>query len=391
MDPLSINTEIDDSISNDSDSDSKKRYIYLLEQCAYKNVTNNDIMKNNTNIYGYGIINILCYHVTQNNKYPFIQFMLEKIPFCNNIIQEKLVLPNVSITYNITDDFTSIITDKLNNLLTNLGCHGSLTEDSYKGIINDGHERLYALIDMSHINLFRLNITRNSPIWFSLPTEIVNIGSICNIPIDTNVTELFSDMPKLSLLHPNDNIDNFNKSYPLPDAVYSGSYLKKTEFRSLFSMECEKVYPSCGAYYYYFRLFEDAVKEGGWIRQGGTKLIDLNDTNVTHSESGNNLVDNEYGRYITGGINRYALFPENYVIHNESSNTLSLTDDDINIKFGDNKCIVIIYNDESTDTILPDILVKEYESSYPISYHMLNKKILGDKYDIDNQDKFMIL
>ena len=114
MDPLSINTEIDDSISNDSDSDSKKRYIYLLEQCAYKNVTNNDIMKNNTNIYGYGIINILCYHVTQNNKYPFIQFMLEKIPFCNNIIQEKLVLPHVSITYNITDDFTSIITDKLN-------------------------------------------------------------------------------------------------------------------------------------------------------------------------------------------------------------------------------------------------------------------------------------
>jgi len=389
MDPLSINTDIDDIISNESDS--KKRYTYLIEQCAYKNVTNNDIMKNNTNIYGYGIINILCYHVTQNNKYPFIQFMLEKIPFCNNIIQEKLVLPYVSITYNITDDFTSIITDKLNNLLTSIGCHGSLTEESYKGIINDGHERLYALIDMSHINLFRLSITRNSPIWFSLPTEIVNIGSICNIPIDTNVTELFSDMPNLSSLQHNDNIDNFNKTYPLPDAVYSGSYLKKTEFRSLFSMECEKVYPSCGAYYYYFRLFEDAVKEGGWIRHGGTKIIDLNDTNVTHSQSGVKLVDNEYGRYITGGINRYALFPENYVIHNESSNTLSLTDDDINIKFVDNKCIVIIYNDESTDTILPDILVKEYESAYPISYHMLNKSILGDKYEIDNQDKFMIL
>jgi hypothetical protein len=215
----------------------------------------------------------------------------------------------------------------------------------------------------------------------------MNNKSICNIPIDDDVSELFLNTPEISLLYYKDNYD---KTYPIPDAVYSGSHFKKTEWRSLFSMETDQVYKSCGEYYYFFRLFEDAVKEGGWVRQGGHKQIDLNDTNITHSKGNIKLVDNEYGRYINGGINRYALFPENYSVYNESSAQFSLSDDDINIQFGHKKCIMIQYNDETIDNILPDILVKEYESAYPISYHMLDKGILGDKYEIDNQDKYMI-
>ena len=30
------------------------------------------------------------------------------------------------------------------------------------------------------------------------------------------------------------------------------------------------------------------------------------------------------------------------------------------------------------DNLLPDILVREYGLAFPISYHMLNKSILGD-------------
>jgi hypothetical protein len=138
-------------------------------------------------------------------------------------------------------------------------------------------------------------------------------------------------------------------------------------------------------------LFEDAVKEGGWVREGGHKLIDLNDVSITHNPAGTKLVDNEYGRYIRGGINRYALFPENYIMYIEPNKTLSLTDEDINIKFEGNKCIIIQYEEEDIDTILPDILTKEYELAYPISYHILQKSILGDKYNIDQQDKYMIL
>jgi hypothetical protein len=106
--------------------------------------------------------------------------------------------------------------------------------------------------------------------------------------------------------------------------------------------------------------------------------------------SGKKLVDNEYGRYVQGGINRYAFFPGNYVLHTECSKIFSLTDGEINAKLERNDCIVIHYMEDTLDNIFPDILVKEYESAFPISYHMLNKSILGDKYEIDNQDKYMI-
>jgi hypothetical protein len=279
------------------------------------------------------------------------------------------------------------IIEKIKGLLPTLGCDGSkLTTDAFKGLIGDHNERIYALVDISDVDIFRIAVTRNTPIWFSLPTEIMNVGSICNIPIDESVTELFLHMPQLVMLQKLDS----DGIFPLPDAIYNGSYLRQTEFRSVFGTSKDVVYSSCGEYYYYFRLFEDAVKEGGWLRDGGHKLIDLNNTSLTHSVSGKKLVDNEYGRYVQGGINRYAFFPGNYVLHTECSKIFSLTDGEINAKLERNDCIVIHYMEDTLDNIFPDILVKEYESAFPISYHMLNKSILGDKYEIDNQDKYMI-
>jgi hypothetical protein len=156
-------------------------------------------------------------------------------------------------------------------------------------------------------------------------------------------------------------------------------------------MEKSQVYKSCGEYYYFFRLFEDAVKEGGWVRQGGYKLIDLDDDTITHTLSGIKHIDNEYGRYKLGGINRYALFPENYSMYSETNKKLSLTDDDIHSQFANNQCIIIQYINDDLETIMPDVLVKEYDSAFPISYHLLDKRLLGDKYEIENQDNYMIL
>lgn len=372
----------------------KSNYTYFIESLLTKNITTADILKHNANIYGQGMLHILCYHVTHNGKYPFIQFLLEKLPYCNDIIQEKMILPMLTIpNENVEDDYSVAIIDKIKGLLPALGCDGSkLTSDSFKGLLSDHNERIYAVVDITSVDIFRISITRNTPIWFALPTEIMNVRSICNIPIDESVSELFVNMPELSILRKLDieNVFPMGDVFPLPDAIYNGAYLRQTEFRSVFGTSKEVVYPSCGEYYYYFRLFEDAVKEGGWVRQGGHKLIDLNDTNITHSVSGTKLVDNEYGRYIKGGINRYAFFPGNYILHTECSNMFSLTDAEVSAKLEKNDCIVIHYMEDTLDNILPDILVKEYGLAFPISYHMLNKGILGDKYDIDNQDKYMI-
>jgi hypothetical protein len=393
MDNLKIDpdSEIDDNY--DRNLNKKSNYSYFVETLLTKNIGTADILKHNANIHGKGLLNILCYHVTSNSKYPFIQFLLEKLPYSNGIIQEKMVLPLITISNAEEDDYSVAIINKIKGLLSALGCDGSkLTSDSFKGLLSDHNERIYAVVDISAVDIFRISITRNTPIWFALPTEIINVRSICNIPIDDSVSELFLNMPELGILKRFDIENEFpvGDAFPLPDAIYNGSYLRQTEFRSVFGTSKETVYPSCGEYYHYFRLFEDAVKEGGWVRQGGHKLIDLNDKTITHSVSGTKLVDNEYGRYIQGGINRYAFFPGNYVIHTECSNMFSLTADEISAKLERNDCIVIHYMDDTLDNLFPDILVKEYETAFPISYHMLNKGILGDKYEIENQDKYMI-
>jgi hypothetical protein len=66
-------------------------YTYFLETQANKNITLDDFSnKNSMNVFY-----ILCYHVNNEAKYPFLQFMLEKIPFCNNFIKEQFTLPFV--------------------------------------------------------------------------------------------------------------------------------------------------------------------------------------------------------------------------------------------------------------------------------------------------------
>jgi len=394
MNNLTINTNSEIDINNTHIYKNIKKYTYSMEQNTTQSLTNVDILNHNSNIFGKVILNILCYHVTQNSKYPFIQFLLEKKPFLTTLIPEKLELPIVTISkVDSESDYPVTIIEKIKGLLPAIGCDGSmLTRDAFKGLISDHNEHIYALVDISDVDIFRISITRNTPIWFALPTEIMNVRSICNIPIDESVSELFLNMPQLAILNKLDtqNMITMSDTFPLPDAIYNGSYLKQTEFRSVFGTSKDTVYSSCGEYYYYFRLFEDAVKEGGWLREGGHKMVDLTNTNLTHSVSGKNLIDNEYGRYIQGGINRYAFFPGNYTIHTESSNIFSLTDAEVSAKLENNSCIVIHYMEDTLDNLFPDILVKEYESAFPISYHMLNKSTLGDKYEIDNQDKYMI-
>jgi hypothetical protein len=394
MDNLKIDPDSEIDENYDVTLNNKSNYSYFIETLLTKNIGAADILKNNANMYGQGMLHILCYHVTKNSKYPFIQFLLEKLPYCNDIVQEKLVLPMITISNtNVDDDYSIAIINKIKGLLPVLGCDGSkLTCDSVKGLLSDQNERIYALVDISAVDIFRISITRNTPIWFALPTEIMNVRSICHIPIDDDVSELFLNMPELGVLRKLDieNVFPVGDAFPLPDAIYNGSYLRQTEFRSVFGTSKEVVYSSCGEYYYYFRLFEDAVKEGGWLREGGHKLIDLNNKNITQNVSGTKLIDNEYGRYIQGGINRYAFFPGNYILHTECSNMFSLTDEEVSAKLERNDCIVIHYMENTLDNLLPDILVREYGLAFPISYHMLNKSILGDKYEIDKQDKYMI-
>ena len=345
------------------------KYTYLIKNQVTQDLLMDDIVGST--------IHILCYHVTKSaGKYPFIQIMMDKK---HNIFPniEQFVLPIINLSSDTNTNLSKLVLQRVSNGLKELGCNPSaLNEnDAFVGLLNV-NSKLYALVDISAVDIYRIGISRLNNTWFALPTEIMNTQSICNIPIDEAVTDLFLSMPELGMLH---NPLSNNSAHPLPDAVYTGSYLKQVEFSSVFGMPKRQIYTSCGDYFYFHRIFEDAVREGGWSYSDTSLKPDIIDSK------------NEYGKYLRSGINRYALFPGNYYIHNEASNRFSLSDDEINGIMAVKDSIVIQYTNEDLDTILPDILVNEYEQFTPISYHMLNKVILGDKYEIEKQDKYMVL
>jgi len=357
-------------------------YKYLMESKVNSYVSLEDIRDNPYNTDD--LLNIICYHITDNTKYPFIQFLLHKVPFCKGIATEEFVLPVVSLLTK-TDTIESVVINCIKGNLTSLGIDTTnIDTNAYKGILTDIFDEQYAFIDISAINISPLPlISRSCILWFALPSEIINIGKICNINISDRLKELFIYMPELGILHTSDT----TKTIPLPYSAYTGSTVKKISFQSIFGCPKRKVYDTCSEYYFFHKSFDKAVKEGGWSSKGGNCLIDMNDVTQTHSNSGEMIIDNEYGRYIKGGINRYAIFATyDTTVHTEETTDATITDQIIN-EYG--QTIFISFKKGSTN-YKPNVLVKEYDSFLPLSHHILDKRLLKSEYNIENADTYMI-
>ena len=343
-------------------------YRYLLQEKANKNLTLNDIV----NDKGLCFLNILCYHIEDQYKYPFLQFMMEKIPYCNNIVKEQLTLPYV-IVRDLSKEIEGIVLERIMIGLDLLGCdYNKVNENMYKGIIfSKDTYTPYALVNITGIDINGINFMRQTTCWFALSTEVLNSETVCNIPVDEDLVNLFSDFPEIGFL----SEPNTNNQYILPDAVYTGSEIKKAEFFSVFGNSKTKVYESCGEYYYFYRSFILAVKDGGWLKESENDKI-----------GERKLVENESMKYINGAINRYALFVEGK-IYVESGKEFSLTDEIIENLYPE-PCIIISYSSENN--IKPDMLVKNYESFVCLSYHRLNKNLLDENFVESNKKRYMI-
>jgi len=345
-------------------------YKYILEEKANKNLTFNDLLNNK----GFCILNLLCYHVENQHKYPFLQFMMEKIPFCNNIVKEQLILPYI-IIQDSSINISELVLEKVKHSLDLLGCESNrITDDMFKGILYiENCNTPFVLVNISGIDIYGLNFMRKTRVWFALPSEIINLGSICNIPIDKEINNLFTDFPSIGLL----SDPKTETTYSLPDAVYTGSELKESEFQSIFGISKKKIYESCGDYYYFYRTFGDAVKDGGW----------LNNNNNKSGKIGNRIiVDNDSNKYFIGCINRYALFVEGK-IYTESTCEFILTDNLIESLYPE-PCIIISYSGKHNTK--PDLLVKNLESFVCISYHKLDKNLLDEYFEESNKNQYMI-
>ena len=295
-------------------------YKYLLEERTNKNIILNNC-----------VLHILCYNVEEQCKYPFLEFMMEKTPYCNNIVKEHITLPCVFLCNNKTN-IEQLVIKKVKSSLNVLGYDDSIIKNEmFKGILlGKDNKTHYALVNITGINMYGINYMRNTTYWFVLPSEIINTQNVCNINIDSNITNLFINEPEIGMLH------NYktNNNYIIPDAVYTKSNMTEAKFFSIFGNIKKKIYDNCGVYYFFFRSFD--------------KCYNLN---------------KEY-------VNRYALFVEGN-IYFEKETRFILTDENIESLYPE-ECLIICYKENNIE---PDILVKKYENFICLSYHKLDKNL----------------
>jgi hypothetical protein len=162
------------------------------------------------------ILPYICYHVTHNDSSdPFLQIMLQKTPFCNNIIKEELILPSIIFkrtSENIGDMILADVRQGLQSL------KNKEINAIFKGILVDSNNNCYGLVDLSNVNIKYWELTRNAPLWFVLPTEIVNLQSVYDINVSEKVVELFTfRKPELCILQ---NLET-DEYYSAPDIGYT--------------------------------------------------------------------------------------------------------------------------------------------------------------------------
>jgi hypothetical protein len=302
-------------------------YTYLPSQYCNPNTSALDIYSDLTN----GQLNFICYHITTNSYYPFLQIMLE-------LKQDtpRFVCPSITINNDSTSaDIAFLVLRKIKTDLKKLRCNtDTLTKQAaYKGIFVQ-EENIYALIDVSSVDISCLNLSKSSPIWFALPTEIANINSICDIPISEDVIKLFTYLlPELGVLYKK----NTRTNYLLPDIVYTKSALKQAEFRTIFGPSNDKIY------IHFCKSFINAVEE--------TVEKDLNVEAVN-----------------VEAVNRYALFIDDPI-------TIGISGPKNSIKSIENLEETMHKNYNSRNCIIVQnwhILVKKYELFTPMAYHVLN-------------------
>jgi len=298
--------------------------------------------KNNENLKIGQTINILCFSVCRETEYPFVQYMLEQSSI-NVLSGPFLTLPKITIN---TNNPLHEICERIKYNLMQINCDGNLIDETMvKGTIRQGTS-IYTFVDITGIDISCLHMSLLSIAWFVLPSEIISVGTVCNIPIDNDVTDFFQKNLELSVLQSDEG-----NLYNIPDALYTGDTIKKVEFKSIFGQVEET--RNNDKNYYFFDNFNSAVKEGGWLKEGGNKKPSqkILDEMINYG-----LIEttNSYGKYINGGINRYAVFCD-----------LDIDDEEI---IGE-----------------PNVKVQDYDKIMPLSYHYLSSRSLGEKYDFEKE------
>ena len=286
-------------------------YIYYPKNNTSKDYEN--IIHSPNNI----VMNVICYHINNEGRYPFIQILLEY-----DINLDTFKLPQVNIlSDNVLEKTVLTYMSKVFNTL-NL---------SKEHIVIDGlitsTKTPVILVNITNTDISDLELNKDNPYWFALYNEIINNEHICNIPISDNVVDFCLSNPAFGTLCYTNNFGN-KKEYPLPDVGYSNSDTNQSQINNIYGKPKNN-----GKYGYNF-------------------YFDVRPENINNYEY----------------TNRYAIFVDKYI---------TFTKEEINKYYNEqNKSIDDILNKydsiyiQDTPTIL---ILKEYNQHIPLARH---KKIL---------------
>lgn len=333
---------------------------------------------------------ILCvYKIVTHGKYPFIQYLLSNNGF--DILQLPVLPMCIAFNKEILVSYSKVFLS------------GILKVDNFEkfdeNIEFDGFceydKNLYLFFDTTNFEFNIDDTYLSSPIRFALSDEIVNKRNLCNIPINNETTYFFINNDLINYLY-----DENNKPYEIPIIGLVGkSTPEKLNFTYIFG-ESSKDKTAILGPHFYFTDFNYAVRQGGWSHNYRPEYIN------------NKLVtDSENGRYLKGGLVRFALFTgntkyienmPNSIIDESEIKKQRLNDTSLDMNYEVQTLRISDYDGIWTKTYdsaylgnlelddgsfikeSPILVLKEYEQQIPLSYHFIDKNTLSDKYDSNN-------
>ena len=335
---------------------------------------------------------MLCvYKINTHGKYPFIQYLLSNNGF------DLMSLPVLPI-------FSTFNKDSLISY-SKVFLSGILNVDNFeefnKTIVFDGfydyNNNLNLFFDTTKCNLHIDETYSSTSVRFALMDEILNHCSLCNIKIKEETTRFFINNASINYLH-----DEHNKVYDTPIVGFVGKTTpSKVNFTYIFGESAKNKSAILGPYFY-FTDFNYAIRQGGWSHDYKPEY--MHDKLIT---------DNEHGRYVKGGIIRFALFTGNTkYIENMPNDPVDesqikkqrLNDPNLNrtyemltLRISDHDGLwsntfdsVYLGNIELDDDIFlkekPIIVVKDYNQQVPLSSHYIDKNKLGETFNPNPND-----